>query len=60
MKRQIFRVAFDQFQAGIFAAAERHQSGADVKADARIALAPQQLGEYARSAAEVGNAGAAR
>ena len=33
-ERQVLDVAFDEFDAGIFAAAERDQLGADVEADA--------------------------
>ena len=54
-ERQSFDVAFEEFDMGIFAAADRDQLGADVEPDADVACARKQRGERPRSAAEVGH-----
>ena len=49
-------IAFEEFDIGMLASADRDQFGADVEPDAVIAGAREQGGEDARPASEIGDA----
>ena len=54
-ERQVFGVALDQLKAGIFAAAEFYQFGADIEADTLKPLSTEQFRKHTGAATEIGN-----
>ena len=56
IERQVFGIALDQFELGMFFAAEQDKFGADVEADTGVAGVPQQFGEHPRATAAINRA----
>src|SRR5262245_36606413 len=59
-ERQVFGVAFDQLKAGIFAATELYQFGADIEPNTLKSLLPEQIRKHTRTTTEIGDPRAAR